>query len=281
MVTDKFLCLIVSLLLISTVAAQSIPVSDKNQFNASSYLPKSKAADYKPANLCDTKLETAWVEGATGLGINEWVAVYLGKIEILKDISELTVSLYPGYQKDYPSFENNSLPTELKLELFLDKSLVSSKVYKHKPMENSVKLTSQNPAAKTGTVWLKITILKAKKGKKWEDTAISEVICDFTKSNPNDIKGAIKRFNDGINKQKKDVIREFTSIKPEKILAEFTSEFDEDSIPGSSAVPVIHSDNTAYLYAVEGGDGASYAKFNFIKGKWQLTGFFYLSNMGL
>lgn len=276
MITSK---LIVSLLLISTIAAQSIPVSDKNPFNASSHLPKSKVADYKPANLCDTKLETAWVEGVAGLGINEWAAIYLGKMETLKDISELTVSLYPGYQKDFPSFENNSYPTELKIELFLDNKLVSSKVHKYKPMENSVKLISQNPAAKTGAVWLKITIIKAKKGKKWEDTAISEVICDFTKSNPNDIKGAIKKFNDGINKQKKDVIREFTSIKPEKIIAEFKSEFDDDSIPGSSAVPVIHSDNTAYLYAVEGGDGASYAKFNFINGKWQLTGFFYLSNM--
>ena len=268
-------------------SAQTIPVSQSKPFAASSVLKASNVANYNPSNVFDFSQSTAWVEGAKGSGVGEWVALYLGKLEELGDISDPVITIYPGYQKDGSSLYNNNIPTSLRIELFLDNKLIGSTLVNPESeglsvtrMEAEINFKKVN--ASKGIVWLKVTILKVQKGNKWDDTAISEIYCNFRKGNPHRIKESINRFCQGVMKKNAAVIKEFTNESVTKIVKQFTNEFlyeaDPTTGPECSSDPIICSEGTVYLYAVEGGDGASYAKFVLTNGKWKLKGFNYFSS---
>jgi len=67
---------IIALLLISNIISQSIPVSEKNRFASSSFLPSSKVSNYGPENICDFDQSTAWVEGVKGDCVGEWEKLF-------------------------------------------------------------------------------------------------------------------------------------------------------------------------------------------------------------
>jgi len=267
--------------------SQTIPVSENKQFAASSVLKASNVANYNPSNVFDFTQQTAWVEGVKGSGVGEWIAIYLGKLEELGDISEPAVTIYPGYQKDWNSLTNNGIPSKLKIELFLNDKMIGSSVID--PESKGLSLTRieteiscEKFSAVKGIVWLKVTILKVQKGKKWDDTAISEIYCNFRKANPHKIKETINRFCQGVMKKNAASIKEFTNQPIKKIVEAFTNEFmyeaDPTTGPDCSNDPIICSEGTVYLFATEGGDGASFAKFVWINGKWSLKGFNYFNS---
>lgn len=262
--------------------AQTIPVSESQLFAASSVLKASNVANYNPSNVFDFTQSTAWVEGAKGSGVGEWVALYLGKLEKLGDISDPVITIFPGYQKDGNSYTNNNIPSSLKIELFVDNNRIGSTLIDNEK-EHFYGLVTTEMNCKKGTitkgiVWLKVTILKVQKGKKWDDTAISEIYCNFKNANPHMIKESINRFCQGVIKKNAAVIKEFTNESVKRTVDRFTSEFDPEAGPSCSNEPIICSEGVVYLHAVEGGDGASYAKFVLTNGKWKLKGFNYFIN---
>lgn len=281
MLKTNSLIILIFIVLAIKINAQVIPVSESNPFSCSSFLKPSNVADYKPGNICDFDQSTAWVEGVEGDGIGEWVAIYLGRLEELKDISELDIKVYAGYQKKIDSFENNGVPVGLKFELFLDDQIVSAgRMYE--PLdewelrgERNISLITNVNLDLKGSIWLKVTILKVKKGKRWDDTAISEIVCNFKNANPNDLKEGLKKFKEGIVQQKSILIREFTNINADQILSSFTNEFDPEAVPMCCAKPIIHSESRFYLHATEGGDGSDYAMFELENRKWKLKKFSY------
>ena len=278
-----FLILIISS---SFIKAQEIivPVSEKNRFACSSFLKPSKVSSYGPENISDFDQSTAWVEGVKGDGIGEWVAIFLGKLDELKDISEVEVTLFAGYQKNIESFKNNSIPTKLQVELFVDKKVVSSSILTE-PEENwqagtrKINLKPTLPDKKSGSIWLKVTILKVLSGEKWTDTAISEVLCNFKHADPHSVKMSISKFCKAINEKNFRVIQDYTSQDVQDIINGFTNEFAPEYGPNCNLNALIHSEKSIYLYAVEGGDGNSYAKFTYEAGKWKFNAFSYFTGM--
>src|SRR5690554_3573 len=73
----------------------------------------NNADSYKSANLCDGKAETAWVEGAKGDGIGEWVKI---NINAYSSRSEFTttpfdifeIAILPGYAKSSKTWSENN-----------------------------------------------------------------------------------------------------------------------------------------------------------------------------
>lgn len=254
-----------------------VPVSEKNRFGCSSFLKPSKVSSYGPENICDLDQTTAWVEGLKGDGVGEWVAIYLGEIEDLKDISELEITIYPGYQKNNDTFENNSVPTRLKFELNLVDQVASSEIM-FEPKDKyelrgarkiTLKTTSTQP--KQGSVWLKITILKVQKGKKWDDTAISEIVCNFKNANPFNIHSIINQFQNALNNRKESQIKLMSKLNVNKIYSAFTNQYEEELNPFCClAKPEIHSFDTVLQYATGGEVANTYAIFRYENDQWIL-----------
>jgi hypothetical protein len=270
-----FLCIVFPCLIFS----QTKNLSDKNPAAASSTLPKSKAANYEALNAIDCNFSTAWVEGVKGSGIGEWIEIYLGRVENLLPLTELDIEVHAGYKKSYSSFEDNGLPSSFMAEIYIDNEKVSSKKIEEIDGELmgglrnfSMDLTGVKKS--TGDIKLKITILKARKGKKYDDTAISEILCNFKNSNPYNIKADLKKFSDLINKKDKKNLKIFSNIRPESILDQFINPFAEKTEPEcDEAVFTVQSDRKVLLKAKVLGDSEVFAVFEHENNKWLLTGF--------
>lgn len=78
---------------------------------ASSTLKPQQGNSYDASNIVDGSMDTAWVEGASGLGIGESVTISLdSKTEIMG------FGIYAGYMKDLNSFMNNGYPVEVTVD---------------------------------------------------------------------------------------------------------------------------------------------------------------------
>lgn len=130
--------------------------------SASSELKETTLTHY--ANrVIDGDLDTAWVEGVRGVGIDEWI-----KLETT-DGSKMTVSAIEfslGYQKSEQLLQNNGMPSKVLIECEngyeqeVAFCTCSDVVILDKPQTTS---------------WIKITILEATSGAKYDDTCISEI----------------------------------------------------------------------------------------------------------
>ncbi len=131
---------------------------------ASSTLKDNKFS-YAPENVLDNDLATAWVEGVTGLGQGQWIKLST------KDNSKMnlsSISFALGYQdpKDFELLYENSAPTKIRVECENGFSKdVEFHSYDDVVIFDSVQKTS----------WVKITILEASEGTKFDDTCISEI----------------------------------------------------------------------------------------------------------
>lgn len=121
--------------------------------------------DYNPANLIDCDVNTAWVEGVKGVGSGEWI-----KIETT-DGSKLNISAIEfnvGFQRDERLLKNNGWPSKVLMEFesgytqiaYLYNCYSTSAIMLEKPQNTS---------------FVKITILDAVKGAKYDDTCITEI----------------------------------------------------------------------------------------------------------
>ncbi len=153
--------------------------------NASSTLK----GNYRAKNLMDGDPDTAWCEGKPGHGIGEWVEFY-----IPKDAKQYVtcryygVALTQGYLKQQTTFENNGRLKEVRLtecgeeEPFATAHFNDTQrhdlavdVIKIQNYQNPQVLRFMNKIRDDQPVCLRLTIDKVYKGKKFEDTCISEV----------------------------------------------------------------------------------------------------------
>jgi len=134
---------------------------------------------YSVKNLLDGKLETAWVEGATGYGKGEWIEM---EIENFMLTGILIVN---GYTKNKNTFYNNGQVYKMKVNINND-DLNETKIIEIKPRKyTELNKMSFAPFMDTlasfypGYIYsakIRLTIADVIKGNKYSDTAISELI---------------------------------------------------------------------------------------------------------
>lgn len=124
---------------------------------------------YGTSNIIDKNIETAWVEGIDGYGIEEWI-----KLERDSNIKINRVQILNGYHKTIDIYEKNGKVKKLKLE-FSDNEYM---IYDIKENTQNTFFSKVNIilAKPINTRFIKFTILDAYEGRKYEDTCISEII---------------------------------------------------------------------------------------------------------
>lgn len=132
--------------------------------SASSELKETNLTHY--ANrVIDGDLDTAWVEGVRGVGINEWIMLET------TDNSKMTVSAIEfslGYQKSDQLLKSNGWPNKVLIEC---ENNYKQEAEFYTFDYSSVVVLDQSQTTK----WIKITILEATPGAKYDDTCISEI----------------------------------------------------------------------------------------------------------
>ncbi len=111
-------------IVIRTSMLQKILSGTKNRkarvasVEASSFLPPSKSGkiDYKPENLIDNNVQTAWIEGNRGNGIGEWIKLNLSENQIID-----AITIHNGYQRiasgKRDPFTSNVRPAKIRLTI--------------------------------------------------------------------------------------------------------------------------------------------------------------------
>lgn len=246
---------------ISISKSQPIPVSEQIPTASSSFLASSKVSNYKPNNICDLSEETAWVEGVEGNGIGEWIAIYIGKYEELKQLNDVEVNILPGYTKSWDSYENNGKPKLIQLDLFLDNKNIGSKLLECPLFEDdefsdcfgyycTTSIPVKNIDIPKGTLWLKATIIKAIKGKKYDDTAISEVILKLNIHNFDEMKNTLNILGKAIKEHNNSLIKKLTNMSPEILYKDFNPlENYSNETELSDAGKIIVSSNKNFIFS--------------------------------
>jgi hypothetical protein len=116
---------------------------------------------YPTSNMTDFDLQSAWVEGANGLGIGEWITVNFDKTYM---VAELIV--FPGYGKSEELFYANGRLKEIKLRFG-----ESSKTFTF-----ADRFYAQSISINANISNLKIIVKDAYPGTKYEDVCISEIM---------------------------------------------------------------------------------------------------------
>ena len=129
---------------------------------ASSVLKPQYGNTYGPDHLVDENLRTAWVEGKSGHGEGEYVVVDLGKPHQVTGIQIMN-----GYHKNVRLFRANSRVRTLRLAFSNGsrrnvtlKDAAGVQTVKFPPLE---------------TRWVQFEIRSVYKGRKYKDTAITEL----------------------------------------------------------------------------------------------------------
>lgn len=280
----------------------NIPVSKDNPVAASSTLEGKtfggRQVNYSARNVLDFKDNTAWIENSKKGGVGEWLAIYLGEGGSIKDISEVEVYILTFYQ----NHDENGIgeggndylkPTIFNIELYVDTTLITSTKDAEKDKNDNRYigdiprfLKSNTNNLQSGTVWVKMTIMKSEitwegyDGSKRNNNAlIGDVMLNIKNENPHNIKETISKFAKGINGKNKSIIAEFTDRPYKEILEEFTNEFvPEEGAKCNPTTLRIQSENIAFVFATEGGDGGSWAKFEYKNGKWNFIETIYFSS---
>ena len=128
----------------------------------------SSLKTYEPELTTDGKLETAWLEGVKGNGIDEWI---MYSAETDQTVSSITI--YNGYLKNDKVYINNGRIKKLSVE-FSDGEIITKEIPKtnYKNAKNGYTITLENPKQTTS---VKLTILDAYQGAYYTDTGISGI----------------------------------------------------------------------------------------------------------
>ena len=119
---------------------------------------------YGATNLFDASTGTAWVEGAPGNGIGEWVTVEFETLRLVKSIH-----VQNGYQKSPDIFAKNNRVRQLRV-LF---SGGESQIFILDDKLSAQLLGLRSPIA---AFWLKFIIDDVWAGNKYTDTAITKLL---------------------------------------------------------------------------------------------------------
>jgi hypothetical protein len=137
---------------------------------ASSSLPHRNRLKYDAEQAHDFNLNTAWVEGKEGDGIGESLVYTIAGLESELKITSLTI--FNGYRKSRELWEDNSRVKQFRIHVDgKPYGLINLKdAYDYQTVEIG---QIQLKPGKTTT--LKFEILAVYKGRKFADTAISEI----------------------------------------------------------------------------------------------------------
>ena len=138
-----------------------------NMAFASSVLENNDSR-YGARNVLDGNPETAWSEGAAGYGVGEW-------IQIERDTpAEITkIHIRNGYHKFPETYDNNGRLKAFRLD-FSDGSSLTYAVDAHEFRgETDLIIPLSRPVS---TRFVRLTILDAFEGERFEDTCISDII---------------------------------------------------------------------------------------------------------
>jgi len=172
------------------VQKSRLPLSALAKVQASSIL-KTDAVNrfnYEPKNLFDDDLNTAWVEGVAGSGVGEWVEIQFANNTYIE-----AVGLINGYTKNEAIYNANNRIQKIRLEVeFLIYDYRGGSTDSHETRSADIDLTEKQFNELNRNVqapfisWLadygmghavskiRLTILEAAKGTKYDDTCISE-----------------------------------------------------------------------------------------------------------
>lgn len=159
-----------------------------DEIYVSSTLPDEGRFTYSVSQMFDNNLDTAWVEGSKGFGIGD-------SIELLfEERRHRVIGIINGYTQSKETYYNNTRLKKIKVEaldiesneeLQKDKSVIEE-IYEFEdiPYEQLSKDLYYKNVQFIGDLdigiacrrYVRITILEVYKGKKYEDTAISEML---------------------------------------------------------------------------------------------------------
>jgi hypothetical protein len=134
---------------------------------ASSALKPSNIGNYNAQNVIDKDITTPWVEGAAGLGTNEWIKLDFSKAINVKSLRLINGYNYTSNDKIGDRFAKNGRVKTARLE-FSDGS--SQKIQ----LADNNKWQTFDIAGKK-TQMVRLVIESGYKGSKWEDVCISEM----------------------------------------------------------------------------------------------------------
>lgn len=129
---------------------------------ASSSLKSTATNSYRPTNLVDGDLATAWLEGADGPGIGEWVEFHLAGQVVLSRIE-----IANGYQKDDDRYWGNGRVKSLAIEYSTGTTQLVDLV---DTTDFQTVIPTRQPVE-----WVKLVLVSTFPGEVWEDTGLSEV----------------------------------------------------------------------------------------------------------
>jgi hypothetical protein len=129
---------------------------------ASSTLKATSFTDFRPTNLLDGNLASAWTEGADGSGVGEWV-----RLEFEETVPLARIEIANGYQRDAERFSGDERVKTIELQ-YSDGTV---QVVQLLDAEGLQVIKPKTP----DTQWIKLTILSVYPSFKWEDAALSEM----------------------------------------------------------------------------------------------------------
>ena len=142
-----------------------VPSIDKGaitNIEASSSLTED-GVTHSPDRVCDGSLKKAWVEGADGQGIDEYIY-----FEFDDEYKIKSIDINAGYQKSKALYNKNSRPKKIRISF----SDGSSECKVLKDVYGKQKITFSDDIV---TDSIKLEILSVYEGSKYDDTVISEI----------------------------------------------------------------------------------------------------------
>jgi hypothetical protein len=134
---------------------------------ASSSLTPTNLNDFRPTNLLDGDVSTAWVEGAAGTGARQWV-----KFQFEQPITLARIEIANGYQKSAEFFADYVRVKSLQVD-YSDGSRQVIQLQDEQGLQvMDPKTTDNQPIT---TQWIKFTILTVYPAYKWPQAALSDI----------------------------------------------------------------------------------------------------------
>ena len=143
---------------------------------ASSSLTPTNLNDFRPTNLLDGDVSTAWVEGARGTGAGQWV-----KFQFEQPITLARIEIANGYQKSAEFFAEEDVGDALLVQGALERFAVdysdgSRQVIQ---LQDEQGLQAMDPKTNNNqpitTQWIKFTVLAVYPAYKWPQAALSDI----------------------------------------------------------------------------------------------------------
>jgi hypothetical protein len=152
---------------VSGLTAQGSILVRPQAATASSSLKPTNITDFRPTNLLDGDVATAWVEGASGTGTGQWV-----KFAFDKPLTLARLEIANGYQKDDQFYANFVRVKSLQID-YSDGTRQVIQLQDQKTLQVVEPKTSTGEAVTTKSI--KFTILSVYPTYKFPQAALSDI----------------------------------------------------------------------------------------------------------